>query len=266
MKITKCSIRLVMMTSIVLVLVIFIIKPSKAQNQKSEGGSKTMKIKVVKEKDGKKTVFDTTFYAGNPMNQEEIAVMIKNLKSDMKDLEMQMKNRNFDYTMKAIDSLEMDSLAEGLEKVIVIGDCGKNGKLGCTPNGYRYDFDFDYDIPNIPECPMMWQDFEGEEFNLHFPQPNGILRFNGENEAGSLNELLGKIPMERVKSYSIKDRKNGKRIIIDVENGPMFESGDKTIIIRKSGHPAGKKHRHGEQDRNVKVIIKSDEKESKDKI
>jgi hypothetical protein len=261
MKITNCPIRLNLLTIAILVLVIFIIKPVKAQNLKQEGRTKTMKIKVVKEKDGKKTVFDTTVYTDNSMNQEEIVEMIKNLKSDMKELEMQLKNLSSDYNMKVLDSLELDSLAEGLEKIIVIGDCGKNGKLDmhCMPNGYKYNFDIDTDFPNMPDCPMMWQDFDNEEFNFRFPAPANVFPgFNEESEAGSLDELLGKIPMERVKSYSIKDRKNGKRIIIDVENGPMFEPKTSHITRPVPPRPTRKGYHHGSSQHDVKVIIKTD--------
>jgi hypothetical protein len=67
--------------------------------------------------------------------------------------------------------------------------------------------------------------------------------------------------MERVKSYKIKDRKNGKQIIIELEDGPIIEKSNRVIIIREPGKSSGKKN---EYNRQMKVIIDSDdEKESK---
>ena len=63
--------------------------------------------------------------------------------------------------------------------------------------------------------------------------------------------------MSRVKSYKIIDKKGGKRIIIDLEDGPFPGHGDQVIYINGSGHPQhqarGAKHQEG-----MKVIINTD--------
>ena len=43
--------------------------------------------------------------------------------------------------------------------------------------------------------------------------------------------------MDRVKSYSIKNTRNGKRIVIDVEDGPGFDRRDRVVVIREKGRP-----------------------------
>jgi len=63
-----------------------------------------------------------------------------------------------------------------------------------------------------------------------------------QGNGGSLNDLLGDIPMDRVKSYSIKDTKNGKKIVIELNNAPFIENHRNVIIIR-SPRPEG---RHGQ--------------------
>jgi hypothetical protein len=79
---------------------------------------------------------------------------------------------------------------------------------------------------------------------------------------GSLSELLGDIPLERVKKYSVKDRKNGKRIVIDVEDGPFFGSKNNRVIIKGTPHM---KHSYMYPKKDVKVIIKDIEEKPSEK-
>ncbi len=57
--------------------------------------------------------------------------------------------------------------------------------------------------------------------------PDCNMRFmhSGFGEA-TLSDLIGYIPMSRVKGYTVKDTKNGKRIVIDVEDAPLMERHD----------------------------------------
>jgi hypothetical protein len=87
------------------------------------------------------------------------------------------------------------------------------------------------------------------------------MRFQGEGEGQSLNDLLGDIPMDRVKHYSIKDTKNGKKIVIELENGPIVEKHNQVIIIREPGRP-NRNARKGQK--NVKVYVTPDSPETPD--
>jgi hypothetical protein len=84
----------------------------------------------------------------------------------------------------------------------------------------------------------------------------------GKDRGQSLNDVLGDIPMSRVKSYSIKDTKNGKRIVIDLENGPLVEQENKIIVIREPGRHYG----HGGPRHQVKVIRHSNGGEMQEEI
>ncbi|MEI7896055.1 MAG: hypothetical protein WCJ26_03390, partial [bacterium] len=72
----------------------------------------------------------------------------------------------------------------------------------------------------------------------------------------TLNDLLGEIPMERVTSYSIKDHKNGKRIVIDLSDAPMFENQPRVVVIQA---PGMRQHGRNHGERQVKVIVNTDE-------
>lgn len=244
-------------------MAIFIINQGVAQNQSEKDEKQTMKIKVIKEKDGTTTIIDTVITSHEPMGRNEIKELINNLKEDMKELELEMKNMDMDITMKLSDSLEVDSLRKNIEKVIVMSNDCKNGSFNyhCSPKAYKYNFDVETDLP---DCQDMWQNFDDEQFDMRLPgAQHKVFRFNDEG-SGSLNDLLGNIPMERVKSYSIKDHKKGKRIIIDIDDRQMFESRDKTIIIRGDGMPGGMHYRNGSPDSDVKVIIKTDKDDEKE--
>jgi hypothetical protein len=72
--------------------------------------------------------------------------------------------------------------------------------------------------------------------------------------------------MSRVKSYSIKDRKNGKRIIIDVEDAPLVTEHDNVIILRNP-HKSKKVNWNESPGHDVeeKIIIKSADDDEKAK-
>jgi hypothetical protein len=89
-----------------------------------------------------------------------------------------------------------------------------------------------------------------------------MFQFNHQDGGQTLSDIIGDIPMDRVKSYSIKDKKNGKRIVIDIEDAPLMERDNRVIILRNTPAVAPRGDRH---DRDVKVIIKTDD-EGKSKL
>ena len=83
------------------------------------------------------------------------------------------------------------------------------------------------------------------------------MNFGGKGE--TLSDLLGDIPMDRVKNYSIKSKKGWKRIVIDVEDPPLMEKrGHRQVMI--IGDPTQNHHmyRHGMPNKNVekRIIIR----------
>ena len=116
-------------------------------------------------------------------------------------------------------------------------------------------YDYEFDVPCMPDidfpCFKWDEDFE-EDFSPGHDMK--VLRYN--NKSQSLSDIIGDIPMDRVKSYSIKERKNGKRIIIDIEDAPLFEKQDRVIIMREPGRQS---HKRTIADPQMKVIIKSDD-------
>ncbi len=107
------------------------------------------------------------------------------------------------------------------------------------------------EMPCPPKCPMALDDMEIMEWEGMAP-PQGMdeqmrermgpgserrmMRMEGHGP--TLNDMLGNIPMYRVVSYSIKDRKGGKRITIDLNDAPMFGRQEKIIIMREPPPPS----------------------------
>jgi hypothetical protein len=195
-------------------MAIFVTRPGCAQDPAKKESKKVIKINVVTENNGKTTVIDTT--------------------------------------MVLPDSAMTDSLREEIDRVIELGEGGGHARLRYhnMPQAYEYKFE----MPDMPEELMElehlggmgdcdWEGFAGS--------PDCRMMKIGGNRGQSLNDLLGDIPMDRVTSYSIKDTKKGKRIVIELENGPIIEREQKIIVIREPGRPAPK-HR-------MKVIRHMDE-------
>ena len=78
------------------------------------------------------------------------------------------------------------------------------------------------------------REFDREIFNECMPGPQG---FAIPNRGESLNDVLGDIPMSRVKSYKVIDKKGGKRIIIDIQDAPLGSDHPNVICIKTPDHP-----------------------------
>jgi hypothetical protein len=166
-----------------------------------------------------------------------------------------------DTVITLADSAHFDSALRDFEKVIILEKDGRHGRLKVRtmPGGYSYDFDmpemadFQEGLEELKALEDL-KEFEWESLPTRrgpgvafreerLPGP-GRHRMQFERRGETLNDILGDIPMDRVVNYSVKDRKNGKRIIIDVENAPMFEKREKVIIIREPGKDRRYKTKH----------------------
>ncbi len=120
----------------------------------------------------------------------------------------------FDIT-SGIDHEELQAMLKELKKM-------KGMKFGFD------EMDFRFDMPCLPDMDIeKFSDFNGKHL---FPIPEMRMSQRGQ---GDLSDIIGRIPMERVKSYSVKDRKGGKRIIIDIEDAPFFDQQDRIVVIKQ---------------------------------
>jgi hypothetical protein len=221
-----------LVAGLVMIMTIFITRPGNAQEPAKKDSKKIIKINVVTQDNGKMTVVDTT--------------------------------------MELPDSASIDSVRDEIEKVIAIGHSGKHARVHCT-NAPR-EFSYQFEMPDIPEMELNFdnlrelENLEGLEgmedcvgFNWESPvcSPECKVMRIGREGGQSLNDLLGDIPMSRVKSYSIKDTRHGKRIVIDLENGPIVENRNKVIVIRN-----GSGYSHQPKMKVIKKYSGSDMNES----
>ena len=181
---------------------------------------------------------------------------MKQYEAEMDRMDDELKNIEVYVDIPDLsDSLISDSLIKHFKIIEKDKGCHRF-RWDTKPHGFDYGFEY----PCLPEIDDHYfgDNKEIEEYYM----PRLYMRncqFDNRNQ--TLSDLLGDIPMERVKSYKIKDRKNGKQIIIELEDGPIIEKRDRFIIIREPGRSSGKKN---EYDRQMKVIIDpDDEKEIK---
>ncbi|MCX6243838.1 MAG: hypothetical protein NTU98_03960 [Bacteroidetes bacterium] len=235
-----------------LALTIFITRPVFSQDATKTNGEKKVTIvaKIIEDKDGKKKVFDTTITLNRGLKPGEEEEMLKNLKLRYKDLGDEMKEMEMQLSeMDLPDSGMMDSIHRFT--VRCLRDCNKMGFGHCNkqmlPYGFNYDFDFD-----MPD----FSDF----------QPPMIREFNDERGGGqTLNDVLGDISMDNVKSYSVKETKDGKKIIIELKKDPIVEHHQEVIIMRAPGYQRGHGHDAQPQIRK-KIIIKSGDDDDGEKL
>ncbi len=214
------------------VVAIFITRPAFSQEPAKKDGQKKITMKIVSNDNGTTTIIDTT--------------------------------------MEMPDEAMIDSVKREIDKVVLMHDRGKRVKVKVhgMPQGYSYDFE----LPRLPDCPMALEDLEDFELEgmpscremescdreLMGQGPGCRVMRSGEG-GQSLNDLLGNIPMDRVVGYTIKDRKHGKRIVIDLNDAPMFERQERVIVLRDPG----KMHRKRDnQERQMRVIVDTDDDKS----
>ncbi len=235
MKRKPFTLKIALLSAAWMMLFIFITGKAFSQENNGKPNQKRIVVKIVTEDNGKTTMVDTT--------------------------------------MEMPDSSQMDSVRKQIDKIIMFDGGGKHhhGKIHGMPQGFSYDFG----MPPPPECPMGLDEPEGMEMDVmeddNDSEGNGweqtapraecrMMRSGGHRQ--TLTDILGDIPMDRVVSYSIKDRKNGKRIIIDLNNASIFEREDRVIVIHGSGKMQQSKHHPQHQ---VKVYMKRDDDEKIDK-
>ena len=160
------------------------------------------------------------------------------------------------------DSVKIDSLCKMVKTIRITGKDGR-GPMGRRGQGRAHAFQHSHNTghhgipdspPPPPPPPPPTTDFDFFDFNSGF-EPS--VR-NCEERTTTLSDIIGDIPMDMVKSYSIKETKNGKKIVIEVNNGPMIDHRDKVIVIRDSPHNSIFDPSRKPQMRK-KVIIRSEE-------
>ncbi len=229
MKIKSNRFKISLALGAALVVAIFITRPAFSQESAKKDGQKKIVMKIVTNDNGTTTITDTT--------------------------------------MEMSDDAITDSVQREVDKVILMHDRGKRVKVKVhsMPQGYSYDFD----LPPLPDCPMALEDLEDIELEGNPPRwamescdreqsgPGPGCRVIRRGEGGqSLNDMLGNIPMDRVVGYTIKDRKHGKRIVIDLNDAPMFERQERVIVIREPGRMH--LNRNG-QERQMRVVVDTDD-------
>jgi hypothetical protein len=217
-------------------LTIFITRPGFSQDTTKMKGDKKVTIvaKIVEDKNGKKQEFDTTINLNRKLKPGEEEGMMKEFKMRMKELEDRMKDLESELNeMKLPDSGMMDSAQRHIERVFRDWEEPGNFHFRHNFNPREFNFNYDFDFPEHGEFPQrLLREYKYENGHGIFNDEHQG-RVNGKDE--SLNDLLGEIPIDQVKSYSIKDTKDGKRIVIELNKEPLIVHHRDVIILRSPG-------------------------------
>lgn len=217
--------------------------------------------KIVEDNNGKRQEFDTTINLDRKLKPGEEHDIMKSFRMRMKDLDDQMKeldNQMKDLEsafndMKLPDSGMMDSVQRHLEKAFRRWGGTGNFHFRHDLNPWSNNYDYNFDFPEFDRHPQRFlKEFGGG--NGH-EKLGDEYQYRSKGEDKSLNDLLGDIPMDKVKSYTITDTKDGKRIVIELSKEPFIGQHREVIII----HPprSGSFYREGQRPQiRKKVIIK----------
>lgn len=247
------------------IMTIILSYPGFSQDTIKKNPRTTLKLKIIKDDNGKKTVIDTTITSSKSLDSGEIDEIIANLDGNMKGLDEGLKELNLSLShMKLPDSAMMDSIKKMTDRIRIMSKNFRypHFKWNTRPGGFDYDFDFD--LPEPPEAPEPPSppNMHRHHYNYHVEpfdeEPPAMRRGDG-----SLMDLLHNIPMDRVKSFNIKERKNGTKITIEVDRSPLLgypRTHERTIIVRPDkGDASGPGH---ESRKSKKIIIRSDPKDT----
>jgi hypothetical protein len=245
MKNLKTNNRIAVLSTLAAALMMAFAVPSSAQDKKEAEKKEQQKVittvKLTSPEKGKKT--------------QNYVVTAKT--TDNKDGKIKLHIiKEADGEKKVIDTTieftgQVD--AEQLEKMCEKMNC-KMKDLECKMKILE-GFDYNFEMPDMPSPPCCPEQFGF--WNHPVPSP-GIQMWDMPRGEETLSDVLGEIPMSRVKSYKITDTKGGKKIVIEVEDGPMFGGRSDNMIYIKApkavrGHSTGKGHKQ-----DYKVIIRSD--------
>jgi len=215
---------------IVILMILAVIYSGSARAQDTTAVKKAEKevivLKLKKDADGKSIDIDTTFTISNQEQMNAFREYMKQFNKEMDRYHDDMKSLRLEMDLNGLDdfAFSSDSLADSaLQRLIITNRKAirPHVRIQRSPRSYYYDFD----VPCPPEPPLP-PDLPAMEW---YDKPDKIMRIGPKGN--TLDELLGPIPMERVKSYQIKERKGGKRIIIDVDDAPVMPREGKKIII-----------------------------------
>jgi hypothetical protein len=241
------------------VMTIFITYKGFSQDSTKSKGEKGVLIikKILDDQNGNRKEIDTTINLDPSMKPGDEQKIIDDFEKKLNDETGMMQKLQVELNeMKIPDSGFMDSIQGLTDKAMkmhrFMGSHFRN-----SPRAFNYSYNFD--MPEMDQSPQI------EEFEDNNPHSRIIHdRFNRSEEKNqSLNDLLGDIPMDMVKSYSIKETKTGKKITIELKNGPIIENHTKVIIMRDP-RPHGRPGQAPRPQMRRKVIIHQDQQNQED--
>jgi hypothetical protein len=229
MKTTLTSKRVLLYSILPCILIAAMSFSAYAQEKKQETAKQAKIVMKINNDKGKNVNIDTTFTIADAKDQKAFEEYMKTVEVNFTDVEEGLQKMNITVEIPDLDSLPGDSVRH---KVICITKGGKSMvhcKPGC-PEMFEYKFDMECDGEKAmaPGCCEKFLNFNHEGLI-----PTEGFQWMPNNNEQTLGGLLGDIPMSRVKSYKIQDKKNGKRIIIDIEDAPIMPEQKEVIIIRR---------------------------------
>ena len=194
-------------------MIFLFIRSSSGQDTVAKKPQKVMKIKLDMDEDGESVSIDTAFILDDEESMEQFQQAMKQYHAKMKKMGKYMNQLDIELDGEELEKA-MQEVQSSLQDTYI--DISKRGNFYRNARGARHREHF-----NRPG-------------NFHFYGPpercREAFRVKPPKKGESLSDVLGDIPMSAVKSYKIKETKNGKRITIEISDDIIFNH-DEDIFI-----------------------------------
>jgi|GEM_PF-943584 len=186
-----------------------------AQDTLAKKPQKVIKIKVDADAAGESISIDTTYVIESDADMEKFQQAMMEYEIKMQGIEEHLKDLNIQ-----LDEEEMEKALQEAQFDI------QNACLESPKMRYLYR---NLDKP----CHKREFDWYGDRYIMARPgHRSGPVRIVSPEKGETLSDILGDIPMSAVKSYRVKETKDGKRITIDISDEALFDRPEEIIIIQ----------------------------------
>ncbi|TSA27371.1 MAG: hypothetical protein D4R67_06170 [Bacteroidetes bacterium] len=194
---------------------IFILPPkASSQDTLKEKPGKMISVKIDMDENGESFAIDTTFVIDENFDMEAFEEAMEQYQGQMKDFEKLMQEMQINLSEKEMQQVQ-EKVGRSLRDAYRVMPRERGQwRWACQPEHLEHfclpeHMQF---IPEPPEC-------------------RGMVRFRSGNKGETLSDVLGDIPMRAVKSYKVKEIKNGKRITIEVSDDALLGPPDRDVLI-----------------------------------
>lgn len=213
---------MIRLVAIALGLAAIFLLPPKVSSQDTVTGKpdKMISVKIKMDEDGKSFDIDTTFIIGEDFDEQAFQEAMREYHEQMKKVEQQMMELEGQFNEQDLKEVQEEIRRSVREAHRVLPEIRGH----CRWIGEPDDLEMQYMPGSVHRMERM-------------RVPHGIVGVRPGKKGETLSDILGDIPMSTVKSYRVKETKEGKRITIEVSDDAFMVPHDPDVFIWRNARP-----------------------------